>query len=96
MIDTQLGIAGPLAVAVDGALDVHGPRINGGQRVGHRAAGVVVAVDAELSSDLLVSATTSAIQVGQHATVRVAEHDDLRTGPAAVWTTSNAYAGFSR
>ena len=44
----QVGIAGPLAVAVDAALDLGHPGLDGHQRVGHRAAGVVVAVDAQL------------------------------------------------
>ena len=43
----QVGVAGPLAVAVGGALHVRRARLDGGDRVGHRAAGVVLAVDAE-------------------------------------------------
>ena len=43
----QVGVAGPLAVAVDAALDLDGALADGGQGVGHRAAGVVVEVDAE-------------------------------------------------
>ena len=42
----QVGVAGALAVAVDGALHVRGARRHRGEGVGHRAAGVVVAVDA--------------------------------------------------
>ena len=53
----QVGVAGPLAVAVDAPLDLGGPGLDGGQRVGHRAPGVVVEVDAELG---LVRARTSA------------------------------------
>ena len=44
----QVGVAGPLAVAVDAALHLGHPGLDGDQRVGHGAAGVVVAVDAEL------------------------------------------------
>ena len=43
----QVGVAGALAVAVHGALHVGGAGVHGGQRVGDRAAGVVVAVDAD-------------------------------------------------
>ena len=43
----EVGVAGALAVAVERALHVGGARVDGGQRVGHRAAGVVVAVDAQ-------------------------------------------------
>ena len=43
----QVGVAAPLAVAVGGALDVGDARLDRGQRVGDRAGGVVVAVDAE-------------------------------------------------
>ena len=47
MIDGQVGVARPLAVAVDAALDLDGSLADGGQGVGHRAAGVVVEVGAE-------------------------------------------------
>ncbi len=43
----QVGVAAPLADAVDRALDVAGARLHGRQRVGHAQAAVVVAVDAE-------------------------------------------------
>ena len=43
----QVGVAGALAVPVDGALDVRAPGLDRGERVGDRAAGVVVRVDAE-------------------------------------------------
>ena len=39
-------VAAPLAVAVDGRLDVADPRLDRGDRVGHRQLGVVVGVDA--------------------------------------------------
>ena len=44
----QVGVAGALAVAVDRALELGGAAEHGGDRVGHRAAGVVLGVDAEL------------------------------------------------
>ena len=43
----QVGVAGPLAVAVGRALDVRRAGLDRGEGVGHRAAGVVLAVDAE-------------------------------------------------
>ena len=43
----EVGVAGALAVAVDGALHVGGPGSHGGDGVGGRAAGVVVAVRAD-------------------------------------------------
>ena len=43
----QVGVARPLAVAVERALHLHGAGLDRGQRAGHRAAGVVVAVDAQ-------------------------------------------------
>ena len=42
-----VGVAGALAVAVRGALHVGDAGLDGGQGVGDRAAGVVLAVDAE-------------------------------------------------
>ena len=43
----QVGVAGPFAVAVDGALHLEDPRIDGDQRVRDRAPRVVVDVDPE-------------------------------------------------
>ena len=43
----QRGVAGPLADAVDGAFDLPAAGADAGQRVGHRQAEVVVAVDGE-------------------------------------------------
>ena len=77
----QVGVAGALAVAVDGALHVGGAGPHGGDGVGCRTAGVVVAVrpdpragrGEDVGDDLLDL-------VRQHAAVRVAEHDDLGPG----------------
>ena len=41
----EVGVAAPLAVPVHRPLNVRDPRSHRGQRVGHTAAGVVVAVD---------------------------------------------------
>ena len=38
------------SVAVEGALDVHRAGLDGGQGVGNRATGVVVAVDADIGT----------------------------------------------
>ena len=43
----QGAVAGPFAEAVDGAFDLAGPFLHGGQAVGHGQAQVVVAMDAE-------------------------------------------------
>src|SRR5262249_22753951 len=57
----QRRVAGPLADAVDGALDLPRPLGDGRQAVGHGHAQVVVAVDAE---DHLVDAADVLLQVG--------------------------------
>ena len=44
----QVGVAGPLAVAVDASLHVGGAPAHRGQRVGHGTAAVVVEVDTDL------------------------------------------------
>ena len=44
----EVGVAAALAVAVDAALDEARPGLDGGQRVGDGALGVVVGVDADL------------------------------------------------
>ncbi len=41
------GVAGPFADAVDGAFHLPGAGLDGGQRIGHRQAQIVVAVNAE-------------------------------------------------
>ena len=53
-------VAGPLADAVDGALDLPRPFVQGGQAVGDRQAQVVVAVDAD---DHLVDAADVLLQM---------------------------------
>ena len=77
----EVGVAGALAVAVDAALDVRRARGDGGQRVGDRAAAVVVRVDADAGAgrgDDVVHDLGD--PVGQHAAVGVAERDDLGAG----------------
>ena len=74
----QVGVAGALAVAVDRALDVRRACVDGGQGVGDRAAGVVVAVDADARAGRLEYVEDDVGDpVGQHAAVGVAECDDL-------------------
>ena len=55
-------VAGPLADAVDGAFDLPGALLHGGQAVGHGQAQVVVAVDAE---DDLVDAADVLLQMAR-------------------------------
>ena len=87
----QVGVAGPLAVAVGGALEVVYAGLDGGDGVGHRARGVVLAVDAEPRASSAVDAQQvgqalahlgdrPVIIDGQHAAVGVAHDDDLGAG----------------
>ena len=63
------------------ALHVRGAGVDGGEGVGDRAAGVVVAVDADPHRRRdTTSWTTSATQLGQHAAVGVAQRDHLGAG----------------
>src|SRR5690606_24148512 len=72
----QVGVADPFAVPVGGALHVGGARVDGGQRVGHRAAGVVLGVDAQPRPGGLADLGDDLEDVGgQHAAVGVAQHD---------------------
>ena len=74
----EVGVAGALAVAVDAALHVRGAGGDGGQRVGDRAAAVVVGVDADAGAGRLDDVEHDVRDpVGQHAAVGVAERDDL-------------------
>ena len=73
----QVGVAGALAVAVDGALHVAGAGVDRGQGVGDRAAGVVVAVDADPDPGRLDDVVDDVGDpAGQHPAVGVAERDD--------------------
>ena len=75
----QVGVAGPLAVAVRGALHVGDARVHRDQRVGHPAGGVVVAVDAQASlRGLFYGGDCVAELVWEHAAVGVAQGDDVR------------------
>ena len=77
----EVGVAGALAVAVDAALHVARPGGDGGQRVGHGAAAVVVGVDADAGAGGLDDVEHDVGDpVGQHAAVGVAQGDDLRAG----------------
>ncbi len=77
----QVRVPGPLAVAVDAALHLGHPGLHGDQRVGHCAAGVVVAVDAELRARALPHVGDGLPDVvGQRATVGVAQHQRLGAG----------------
>jgi hypothetical protein len=79
----QVGIAAAFAQAVQRALDLAGAGEDGGQRVGDRVAGVVVAVDAEVAAgdaggdDLCRDA---ADLFGQGAAVGVAQDDPAGAG----------------
>ena len=72
----QVAVADPLAVTVDGPLNLRGSSGHAGQGVGHPAAGVVV----EVHTDLTVHgrhhvADRGPHLVGQRAAVRVAQHE---------------------
>ncbi len=76
----EVGVAGALPVAVHCALHVHHAGFDGGEGVGDGAAGVVVAVDAEVDADLGCCGDDVAHPGRQHAAVGVAQDDDLRAG----------------
>ena len=77
----EVGVAGALAVAVDAALDVRRAGIDGGEGVGDRAAGVVVAVDAHADAGRLHDVVDDVGDpAGQHAAVGVAQRDDVGAG----------------
>jgi hypothetical protein len=77
----QVGVAGAFAVPVDGALDVRDAGLDRGQRVRDRAAGVVVAVDAEPRAGRAEHVVHHVLQLAwQRAAVGVAERHDLRAG----------------
>ena len=77
----QVCVAGPFAVAVGRALDVADPGGHRGQRVRHRAGGVVVAVDAQARSGRRADRRHHLTEFArQHAAVGIAERDDLGAG----------------
>ena len=77
----QIDVAAALAKAVDRALDLHGPGVDGGQRIGHRQLAVIVAMDAHRHGDRLDHVPHGPGNVLRHrAAVGVAEHDHPRPG----------------
>ena len=78
----DVGVAGALAVAVRGALHMCRARLDCGDRVGHSAAGVVLAVDADTDTAALPDVIDHAHDAaGQHAAVGVAQHPDAAPRP---------------
>ena len=73
----EVGVARALAVAVDAALHVSRAGLDRGHRVGDRAAGVVVGVDAEAYAGRGDVRDDLGDPVRQHAAVRVTQDDDL-------------------
>ncbi len=74
----EVGVAGALAVAVHGSLELGGPAEHRRDRVRHRAAGVVLRVDAELlvGAEVGVHLGGDVLHlVRQRATVGVAHHE---------------------
>lgn len=77
----EVGVADALAVAVRGALDVRGARVDGGQGVGDGAAGVVLGVDAQAGAGVGEDGRDDRGHLGrQHAAVGVAEDDHVGAG----------------
>ncbi len=77
----EVGVAGAFAVPVEGALDVGGAGVDRGQRVRDRAAGVVVAVDADAHAGRLDHVVHDVCHpAGQHAAVGVAQGGHLGAG----------------
>jgi hypothetical protein len=93
----EVGVAGALAVAVQRALHVRGAGLDRGDRVRDRAAGVVVAVDAQPRTR---GAAHGADDVGDPAGSMppLVSHSTTTSAPAsaAVRTTSRAYSGLLR
>ncbi len=78
----QVGVAAPLAVAVDRPLELRRPRADRGESVRRAAADVVVRVDAEGDGELAPDQANDLLDPpGDRAAVRVAQNDGL--GPAA-------------
>ena len=76
----QVGVAAALAVTVGGALHVGRAGLDGGQAVGDRAGGVVVAVDADAYAGADAALGDDVGEPGrQHAAVGVAQGDDVGT-----------------
>ena len=74
----DVGVAGALAVTVDRALDVSRAGVDRGHRVGHRAAGVVVAVDADPRARGVDDVAHDVGHLrGKHAAIGVAQGDHL-------------------
>ena len=104
----QVGVAGPLAVPVGGALEVRHPGLDRGDGVGDRAGGVVLAVDAEpatassavtpsrLASRSRTSAITRVTRDGSMPPL--VSHRTAASAPAcsAAAATSGPYAGSNR
>ncbi len=77
----EVGVAHALAVAVGGALDVGGARVDGGEGVGDRAARVVLGVDAQARAGVGEDGGDDGLDLrGEHAAVGVAEDDDVGAG----------------
>ena len=77
----EVGVAGALAVPVERALHVRGARVDGGQGVRDRAAGVVVAVDADAHAGRLDHVVDHVGDpAGQHPAVGVAQRGHLGAG----------------
>jgi hypothetical protein len=92
-----VGVAGPLAVAVRGALHVGDTGLHRGQGVGDGAAGVVLAVDAERAGDPRPDVGDHPADAHrQHAAVGVAQDADLRAGGEGGLQHADAVVGVVR
>ena len=77
----QVAVAGPLAVAVERALDVRRAGVDRGQRVGDAEPDVVVRVDAEPRLQVRAGVSRQLGDLGrQRPAVGVAERDDVGAG----------------
>ncbi len=77
----EVGVADALAVAVRRALYVRRTRVDGGERVRHRAARVVLGVDAEAGAGVGEDGGDDRLDLGgEHAAVGVAEHHHVGAG----------------
>ena len=91
----QIGVAAALAEAVDRALHLHGPGVDGGQRIGHGQLAVVVAMDADRHIDGRRARRGSVRRFRSGMLPPLVSHSTIASAPAAAaaWIVLRAYSG---
>ena len=78
---TEIGIAAPLAVTIDGSLDHVDPFLDGKNGVGHSQFGVVMDMNAERNPDLFLHLLDDRLDLaGEGASIGIAEYDPVGSG----------------